>query len=191
MKKLKLIVLLICFTASSFASEDKLFGGGMFIETGYWKVSTLYGDASGSPLGIGGKLHFQLSKHYRIGMMGAKTTLNYINIGLEGSYLQLGYGGLTGEAVYEKGDVIITGGFLFGGASINNLHLLNKTVPESVYSAQINHYTSLIFSPIVSVEYAATEKISLTLICDYLMGDKIAEDTKLGPKFRFGVIFAS
>ena len=161
----------------------------MALQAGYIAVQTENGEAMGLMTGLGGRLHFNIHDHIRVGGAGAATNLNYDKPGNAGSYFQLSYGGLTLEATFPVNQWRFSLGILAGGGKSVNLDIrsvTNDTILGAIYEKE----ATFIASPLLTVEYHLTETISFMFLADFLMGNNLAKSTSLKyPKFHLGVLF--
>jgi len=171
------------------STGKRIFGGGMAVQGGYTSLENPYGEFSGAMFGLGGRLHFYLGTFIRLGGGGAAVKLSYEEPGLEGSYVRIGYGGITIELTRQFNNWQLSGGLLFGGAGFNNLHIISKT-NDSTVNSFLDDRSTLLLSPIVTLERSLSSSISLMAMVDYLWGPDLGEKHHLGgPKVHVGVLF--
>lgn len=183
-------IVLLSFQGFCFdVKEERTFGGGMAIQAGYTSLENEFGNFDGVIFGMGGRLYFYLGKLIRIGGAGAAVKLLYEDPGLKESYVRIGYGGLTAEFTWRLGDWQISPGLLIGGAGFSNLHVISKSGGDTV-DAFLDHRTTLVLSPIITLERSLTDAISLMGMIDYLWGPDLGDKQHLGgPKVHIGVLF--
>jgi len=186
------IILITIISRTAFSSDVKdgrIFGGGMAVQGGYVSFENTYGEFSGAMLGLGGRLHFYLGKLFRLGGGGAAVKLSYEEPGLDGSYVRIGYGGITVELTRQFSNWQVSGGLLFGGAGFNNLHIISKA-NDGTANSFLDDRSTLLLSPIVTVERSLSSSISLMAMIDYLWGPELGKKKHLGgPKVHIGVLF--
>jgi hypothetical protein len=185
-----LIAVSVCYAGSiSGAPEHRLFGGGMALQAGYVRIGNEFGSPQGVVKGLGGRLHFYLGNHWRVGGGGAAVSFGYKAPGLDGSYVRLGYGGITAEATGQRGRWRYSAGVLAGGGAFDNLHLISET-GGGRYEAVLDHRATMIVSPLLTLERSMTDAISLMIAADFLWGPHLGDRHHLGgPKVHFGVLF--
>jgi len=183
-------ILLLPFRGVSLDAMDaRFFGGGMAIQAGYVSLENKYGAFDGIISGLGGRLHFYLGTIFRIGGAGAAVKLFYEDPGLEESYVRIGYGGLTAEITRSIGSWQVSLGLLAGGGGFRNLHIISKN-DDTTIVAFLDVRTTLVLSPIVTIERKISDAISLMGMVDYLWGPDLGEKQYLGwPKVHIGVLF--
>ena len=190
-RSLSTLVFILLFSAASlFANGDSpRFGGGMGCLFQYASVQTGYGSLRGLGWGIGGRLHFYLGDHVRVGAMGSTWNLGYDNPGLKGSYYDLGYGGLTVEYGWRFFFSRISFGAVLGGGGITSLHVVSKDTSNNI-SAVYKSYSTAIYSPMVTFEQSLTKQMALMLVAEFLVGNRLGDNQMLGyPGLRVGVLF--
>ena len=171
------------------AEGQRIFGGGMAVQAGYTSLENEFGNFDGVIFGLGGRLHFYLGKLFRLGGAGAAVNLHYEDPGLKESYVRIGYGGITAEFTWCLGNWQISPGLLVGGASFSNLHIISES-GGSMVNAFLDHRTTLVLSPIFTLERSLSDAISLMGMVDYLWGPDLGDKQHLGgPKVHIGVLF--
>jgi hypothetical protein len=187
--KTQVLLMLFVFSCSndSFSQEKKkpiTFQGGMYYGSGYCWLNNEFGEAKGVVSGLGGRLHFNLLKHFRAGIMGNSVTLNYEN----SSYIKVTTVGLTAEAYYVAGRFNFAFG-AFGGFCIDkNLHAFSRI--GSFVNADFQKKRLGFISPMVTVSFQITQKISLALITDYLYSPLLSRNTSFNLlNARVGIFF--
>ncbi len=169
--------------------DHAVFGGGMAVQAGYVRLENRFGPFSGVMRGLGGKLHFYLGRYLRLGGGGASVSLPYEQPGLGGSYVAIGYGGVTAEATIPLKQWRISAGVLGGGALYTNMHLINRDA-SGEYQSLFIRSGSLLLSPILTVERSLTGAITLMGMVDYLWGPHLGDRRHLGgAKVHVGVLF--
>lgn len=180
---------LSAFAAGSSATSHRLFGGGMAVQAGYVKIDNEFGTINGVMRGLGGRLHFYLGKHLRAGGAGAAVSLAYDKPGVSGSYVRVGYGGLTAEATGQRGRWRYSAGLLVGGASFENMHIVERT-DRGRFDGYLDDRATFMISPLFTLERSMTDAISLMVMADYLWGPELGVRRHFGgPKVHLGVLF--
>lgn len=212
----KQIVLLIalslfCTTSLSGANRDidqkksrlafNGYSGGMMVHTGYVSAGNIsfagtdgnqFGTSriAGMPLGIGGAMKVNLGKHLRVGTEGYSSNLKY---GKNGSYEQVGWGGLLIDGVLPIGRWFPFAGVTIGGGGVKNVTVFDSTTQDFVLdngTTSYRKYAFLAVAPFAGVEFALTEKIHLVLKADWLLDTTSRQpDFVQGPRLYFGFMF--
>ncbi len=161
----------------------------MAFHTGYSNIENSEGKFGNVAFGIGGLLHFYLLNVLRIGSGGASSWMNYNTNGPDGSYMKLGYGGITVEFSKPYKQWRLSTGILLGGGSYKNLHLISKEDDGIIRSIYIDNGT-FIFSPLLSAERNINKSIKTFATMDFLIGPNISNQKHFGgPKLLIGVLF--
>ncbi|MDD4848100.1 MAG: hypothetical protein PHR53_04980 [Bacteroidales bacterium] len=155
------------------------FSGGMMLHSGYLfggtsSVQSTTGKLLGSqnmagmPWGIGGCLRFHFGNHFRMGMEGHSTTLNYAETG---SFFSLGWGGFLFDGYWTHHHWTFFGGGTIGGGRVQNLTLLESTPLDEIAENHSSYrtYGVMLITPFLGIEYAITPKIHLIAKADYLI----------------------
>jgi hypothetical protein len=175
--------------SASAAPPASRFGGGMSVYFQYADMAGDYGRLHGLAWGLGGLLHFNLTNHFRLGGMGSTYRLGYESPGLAGSYLDMGYGGLTAEFCLPVPIGRFALGIMAGGGRITNLHVLSRTPGDSV-AAHYESHAAMLASPILSYEHSLTRAMSLLIRLDYPVAMHNGNATTFGsPGLRIGIVF--
>jgi hypothetical protein len=182
--------ILFLFTTSLLAAPPaSRFGGGM---TGYFQYADIangYGRMRGLAWGLGGLLHFNCTSHFRLGCMGSTYRLDYKSPGLPGSYVDMGYGGLTAECCIPTALGRFSLGAMAGGGGITSLHVLSRT-PGDTVSAHYQSHGAMLASPILTYECPMTKSIALLARLEYLVALHGGNVSLFGsPGLRVGIIF--
>ncbi|HUI92440.1 MAG TPA: hypothetical protein VLX68_09365 [Chitinivibrionales bacterium] len=155
----------------------------------YADIAGDYGHMRGMAWGLGGLLQFNLTSHFRIGCIGSTYSLDYQSPGLSGSYLDMGYGGLTFEFCLPTAFGRFSLGAMAGGGGITNLHVLSRT-PDDTVSAHYESHAAMLASPILTYEFWLTKAISFLGRLEYLVAMHEGKVSTLGgPGFRIGIMF--
>lgn len=160
------------------------FQGGMYYGSGYGWLTNDFVEAKGVLTGLGGRIHFNFFKYFRAGIMGNSATINYEN----NSYLKVTTFGLTAEAYYVIGRFNLAFG-AYGGMCINrNLHVFAKN--GSYINADFKKKSLGFISPMLTVSYQVTHKLSLGIISDYLYAPLFSDENDFQlVNARFGIFF--
>lgn len=168
---------------------ESRFGGGM---TGYFHYADIEdadGRIRGLAWGLGGILNYTVSRNFRVSGMGSTYRLGYENPGMNGSYRDMGFGGLCLEyCVSIKTDKAAIG-FMVGGGRVTNLHILSKGPMDGI-SARYESKGIMIGAPMLSYEHALTKVVYALIRLDYPVGFNDGEVYALGgPGLRVGIVF--
>jgi hypothetical protein len=182
--------LMIALLSPVSAKENSpMFGGGMGVLLQYSSVPTDNGTLSGPAWGIGGRLHFYLGDHFRIGAMGSTWNLGYDSPGQKGSYYDFGYGGLTLEYGWRFYSCRLSLGGTFGGGAITNLHIIAAGSNEAI-NAIYDRHSTMVYSPMLTFEYSLTKQMALMVMAEYLIGNRLSSNQTFGyPALRIGFLF--
>lgn len=177
------------YTPVNAKTKDDFFSGGMAFHIGYSSIENSEDKYSGPAFGIGGLLHFYVLDFLRIGSGGASSWMNYETNGPDGSYMKLGYGGITIEFSKPIQKWRLSTGVLLGGGTYKNLHLISKDDDEIIRSKYTDKGT-FIFSPLISIERNINESIKTFATLDFIVGPNISNLKHFGgPKLLLGVLF--
>lgn len=194
MSKFIYFILIICLSMSLYTSvnaesKDDFFSGGMAFHIGYSNIENQEGEFGNTAFGIGGLLHFYFLEIFRIGAGGASSWMNYNTNGPDGSYMKLGYGGITIEFSKPYHEWRFSTGVLLGGGSYKNLHIISMNENGINSSIYVDKGT-FIFSPLLSTERNINESIKVFATMDFLIGPNISNKNHFGgPKLLIGVLF--
>ena len=169
--------------------NNRLFSGGMAAQTGYASLKNEVASFDGLMTGLGGRLQFYLGEHFRLGGGGAAVKMSYTHNGYEDNFTRISYGGLTAELTTRLKKWQLSAGILGGGGSYSNMHTVSETT-EGHLTVLLEIYSTVVLSPIITVERDLTESIALMLMADYLWGPKLGKNKHLStPKIHLGVLF--
>ena len=161
----------------------------MSVQAGYASLKNEVASFDGLMAGLGGRLQFYLGKHFRLGGGGAAVKMSYTYNGYEDNYTRISYGGLTAELTTRVKMWQLSFGLLGGGGSYSNLHTVSET-SEGRLIVLLDKESTLVLSPIITVERDLTESIAFMLMADYLWGPKLGKKQHLStPKIHLGVLF--
>jgi hypothetical protein len=164
------------------------FCGGMFYQVGWSRIQTPAGTVSGISRGLGGKLGFYVSPSLRLGAMGFSGSLRYDkNVHSPSSHISMSAGGLNAELVRHLRSVAFSAGIMLGGGRIEHLHIMDVGAGSNTVS--YNDYSTFLIAPMLSLEYPLSEKITVTVTADWLLGTAVISGINYGPSLRLGVLF--
>ncbi|MBN1116895.1 MAG: hypothetical protein JXA77_06815 [Bacteroidales bacterium] len=170
-------------------TESNIYSGGMlFFQPGYAVTHNGHQEISDISFGIGGILRFYVFDYITIGVFGGSQKLNYNSSNSQNSYINIGYGGPFVGFSQKSGKFRYTVSVFVGGGTIKNLHIENQ-IQELLVDAHLYKTPTVVVSPIISLDYALTQKLYLTMqtVC---LSAKFIDDKKfLNPALQMGVLF--
>lgn len=190
MKKLSLIICLLLFITSAFSQNSKknIYSGGMlFFQPGYMITENEYQDIRHPDFGIGGILRFYFYDTFTAGIYGGTQRTSYNSSYSENSYITVGYGGPIVGFSRQFGQFRYSASAFVGKATIRNLHI-EKQDSHLLVDAHFYKYSTLVYSPVLSVDYALTQRLLLTLqtVC---LTSKFDNKSLYNPTVQFGILF--
>jgi len=191
MKKTILLLICLVFAAVSFSQEENksLYSGGMLIvQPGLTITSNEHQDIRAASSSVGGILRMYFCKYFTAGIYGGSQKTHYKTTGSENSYINLGYGGPFLGVSHKTGKFRLTASAFAGMGSFQNLHIENQT-GNLLADANLYKTPALVYSPILSVDYAITKRIYLTAQTICLMG-KYDGNAYYNPTFQAGILFS-
>ena len=176
-------------TVFSQESDKNIYSGGMLIvQPGLIFTENNHQKIEDNSLGLGGILRFYFFKNLTAGIYGGTIRTNYSSKQSESSYLTLGYGGpFFGYSITNKRMRYTLSAFV-GSGTIKNLHIENQ-LNSLLEEAYLYKHSSLVISPILSVDFALSQRLLLSLqsVCLYT---KFDNDKKLyNPSIQLGILF--
>ena len=186
---LGILILLCSIPAISQNEKDNIYSGGMLLlQPGYAFTENRHQEIQDPSLGVGGILRFYFHKHLTVGIYGGTQRVNYNSSNSENSYLNLGYGGPFLGFTQKKGKIRYTLSAFVGGGTVKNLHIENQS-DNLLSEAYLYKNSTLIISPILSLDYALTQRLNLTFQTVCLSGKFDGDKTLYNPVFQIGVLF--
>lgn len=190
MKKIFLLVLLVFIAVKISAQTQKqnIYSGGMlFFQPGYLNANNNHQQIKEISMGIGGILRFYFFKNFNAGIYGGTQKSNYKTQFSDNSYINIGYGGAF-LGLSKKIRKIRLNLSIYGGkGSINNLHIENQN-NNFLTNAYLYKSPTTIFSPIISLDYSLTERISATLQFVFLNSKFQSKHFSI-PIVQLGILF--
>ena len=181
--------LLISIITVSQNTDKSIYSGGMLVfQPGYILTENSHQEIRDVNFGIGGILRFYFYEYFTSGIYGGTHKTSYNSTNSENSYINLGYGGPFLGFSHKTGKLRYTASAFIGFGKIRNLHIesQNNNVLSDAY---LYKYSTIVFSPILSLDYALSQRISLTLqaVC---LSAKINDNRSLyNPTLQVGVLF--
>lgn len=185
-----LIIILFIFSVSANSQEHKsIYSGGMLIlQPGYSMSSNDHQEIRETGMGIGGILRLYPLNNLTVGIYGGSQRTTYNSTNSENSYLNLGYGGPFVGYSRKSGRFRYTASAFVGMGSVKNLHIESQNGNVLTESYLYKH-SAKVFSPILSLDYAMTQKISLTLQTICLIATYDEGKMLYNPILQIGVLF--
>ncbi|MCX6308422.1 MAG: hypothetical protein NTY32_06200 [Bacteroidia bacterium] len=178
--------------AEQIQSENKgVYSGGMLLfQPGYTITSNdRQEDIKASSFAIGGILRLYFGKNLTAGIFGGSQKTTYPSAHSVNSYFNFGYGGPFIGLTRKSGKIRYTVSAFAGMGSIRNLHIENQT-GEVLDEAYLYQHSALVYSPIISLDYALTKRLSLTFQTLCLTGSFDGGRKFYNPTMQFGVLFS-
>jgi len=176
-----------CFSQST---EKNIYSGGMLLyQPGYAFSSNPFQEIKAASSGIGGILRFYIGEGLVCGIYGGSQKIHYSSAGSENSYLSLGYGGPFVGFSHKQDKFRFTLSAFAGGGTVRNLHIESQS-GDILEEAYLYRHGAFVVSPILSLDYSMTQKISLTLQTVCLVSHFDGDWNLINPVLQFGVLFS-
>jgi len=163
-------------------------GGMLLFQPGYTITSNDRQDIKASSFAIGGILRMYFGKYLTAGIYGGSQKTTYPSTNSVNSYVNFGYGGPFVGLTHKSGNVRYTLSAFAGMGSIKNLHIENQT-GTALTEAYLYQYSTLVYSPILSLDYALTKRLSLTFQTLCLTGSFDGGKKIYNPTMQVGLLF--
>lgn len=171
------------------AEKKGVYSGGMLLfQPGYTLTSNDFQDIKASSFAIGGILRMYFGKHLTAGIYGGTQKTTYPSTNSTNSYFNFGYGGPFVGLTHHSGKIRYTVSAFVGMGSIRNLHIESQN-GETLTEAYLYQHSALVYSPILSLDYALTKRLSLTFQTLCLTGSFDGGKNFYNPTMQFGVLF--
>lgn len=171
------------------AEQRSIYSGGMLLfQPGYTMASNGKQDIKASSMAIGGILRTYVGKHLTAGIYGGSQKTTYPTANATSSYFNLGYGGPFLGWTHKSGKYRYTLSAFVGMGSIKNLHIESQS-NETLTEAYLYTYSTLVYSPILSLDYSLTKRLSLTFQALCLMGSYDGGKKLFNPTMQVGILF--
>lgn len=184
------VICLLMVTVGKAGEEVKsLYSGGMLIlQPGYTITGNNHQDIRDVSSSIGGILRMYFCRYFTAGVYGGSQKTHYQTTGSSNSYLNLGYGGPFVGFSHKSGKFRYTASAFAGMGAFRNLHIENQS---GNYLSDANLYkaSTIIYSPILSIDYAITKRIYITAQTLCLMGE-FQNKSFYNPTFQLGILFS-
>lgn len=164
-------------------------GGMLFLQPGFTMTSNKHQKINDFNFGLGGILRLYLSDWLTTGVYGGTQKTGYTSANSDKSTLSLGFGGaFLGYSRQEK-RLRYTASALVGRGNIHNLHI-ERQIGDFLSEAYLYDYPVWVFSPILSIDYALTQRLQLTVqgVCPIARYN----DTRhiFNPTLQIGLLFS-
>lgn len=192
MKHLIVVMVLLCvIPCKGLQGETKprsIYTGGMLVfQPGITLTSNPFQSIHASSSSVGGILRFYFGDLLTAGIFGGSQQAGYNTAGSENSYVSFGYGGPFVGMSTRQGKFRYTLSAFAGRGTLKNLHIESEW-NNSLSEASFFEHSMMVFSPIVSVDYAITARISLTIQAICLYG-RLPENREFwNPTLQLGVL---
>lgn len=190
MRKLIIIFLLFGFLSlqAQDVKKDHYSGGMLFYQPGYTIAYNAHQKIEGYSTAIGGILRFYFWDYFTCGIYGGSQNTHYKSTGSDNSYIKFGYGGFFAGATYKTGRFRLTASFYGGMGGVDNLHI-EQQKQQTLKDAYLYEYSVITFSPILSVDFALTSKISFTFQTLCLTTRNSNKEFFYNPTAQIGILF--
>lgn len=184
-----LICLLMVTTGNAQDETKSLYSGGMLIlQPGITIAGNNHQGIQDMSSSIGGILRMYFCRYFTAGVYGGSQKTHYKTAGSENSYLNLGYGGPFVGISHKTGKLRYTVSAFAGMGSFRNLHIDNQT-GNFLSDANLYKASTIVYTPILSLDYAITKRIYLTVQTLCLMGE-FQHKSFYNPTFQLGILFS-
>lgn len=158
--------------SSAQTTDKNLYSGGMLIfQPGYSKFYNEFKNIESPTFGIGGIFRFYIGDIFVIGLYGGTQKGSYSMPESEDSYFSLSYGNLLAGITRKYKKSRVTASISAGHGSIKNLHI-NEIVDNRIVDARFISQSALLFSPLISFDYALTNRLLFTAQVSYFVDTK-------------------
>lgn len=183
------ILLMIGISAFSQNAGKNIYSGGMLIlQSGYTITENRHQEIKHVSFGIGGILRFYFCKYFTVGIYGGTQKIKYNSTNSQSSYINLGYGGPLLGFSQKTGKIRYTVSAFIGGGKVKNLHIESQN-DNMLIEAYLYKNSTIVISPILSFDYAMSQRLFLTLQTVCLVAKLNNDNTLYNPAFQIGVLF--
>jgi len=183
------IFFLVATVAFSQEGTKSLYSGGMLIlQPGYTMTTNRNQQINDFGMGIGGILRLYFYDYLTAGIYGGSQRTTYNSTASGSSYINLGYGGPFIGISKKAGRFRYTASAFVGKGSVKNLHVESQN-GDVLTEAYLYKYSTIVFSPIFSIDYAVSKKMSLTLQTVCLMAAYDDDKMLYNPVLQIGILF--
>jgi hypothetical protein len=182
-------VLLICPLLVT-AQTGSIYSGGMLVfQPGITLTNNGHQDISAGSGSVGGILRMYFGSNLTAGIYGGSQTTHYQSIGSDDSFFKIGYGGPFFGYSKLQGKFRYTASLFAGMGSVTNLHIDTHT-GDQLGDAWLHKSSTVLFSPIISVDYAITNRLFVTAQTICLTGKYDLNKWFYNPTLQFGILFS-
>lgn len=168
---------------------SNIYSGGMLIlQPGFTMTANEHQDIRDVSFSIGGILRMYFCDYFTAGIYGGSQKTGYITSGSENSYLNLGYGGPFLGISHKSGKFRYTASAFAGMGTFRNLHIESQDGNE-LTDADLYKSATVVYSPVLSLDYAITKRLYVTTQTICLMG-KFEGKSFYNPTFQLGILFS-
>ncbi|MBN2680929.1 MAG: hypothetical protein JXR58_00340 [Bacteroidales bacterium] len=160
----------------------------LFLQPGIIKTENQFQKIQNKSSGIGGILRFYPWKFLTAGVCGGNQKSSYSSLNSTNSFISMGYGGGFAGCSIKTEKFRFTASFLVGKGRVKNLHIesQNQSVLNEAYLFQ---NSTMVYSPIISVDYFISKKILLCVQGVYLFAKAHNNKALTNPALQIGVLF--
>lgn len=193
MKEFIVSTLLIVLVHSGFSNNSdttsNIYSGGMLIiQPGYSLASNSYQEIQNLNFGLGGILRFYFFDIFTAGIYGGTQRTKYDTENSKSSYLSIGYGGPFVGLSKRIGNFRYTASGFVGKGTIRNLHVQNQ-MGNQLVEASFYKTSTIVLSPILSVDYSLTQRLQLTVQAVCIMAKQENKEYLYNPTLQIGILF--
>ncbi len=182
-------VLLICPVLLT-AQTGSIYSGGMLVfQPGITITNNGHQDINTGSGSVGGILRMYFGKNLTAGIYGGSQTTNYQSTGSEDSFFKIGYGGPFFGYSKLQGKFRFSSSLFVGMGSVTNLHIDTHT-GDQLGDAWLHKSSTVLFSPIISIDYAITKRLFVTAQTICLTGKYDRNKWYYNPTLQFGILFS-
>lgn len=183
-----LIFAIILFAIIGNAQEKGIYSGGMLIvQPGIIITQNDFQQIRDLGFGLGGIMRFYITENLTAGIYGGTQKTTYNSTASSNSFISLGYGGPFFGFSKRVNRLRYTASVFAGRGSVKNLHI-EAQENNLLSDAYLYKSKTWVFSPLISLDYALTERLlisfqTICLIADY------NQNTFYSPTFQIGILF--
>ncbi|MEA4982416.1 MAG: hypothetical protein VB066_06825 [Paludibacter sp.] len=175
-----------CFSQNEAKS---IYSGGMLIlQPGFTMTANEHQDIRDVSFSIGGILRMYFCDYFTAGIYGGSQKTGYKTSNSVNSYLNLGYGGPFLGLSHKVGKFRYSASAFVGMGKFKNLHIENQ-VENELIDADLYKSATVVYSPVLSVDYGLTKRLYITAQTICLMG-KFDNKSFYNPTFQLGILFS-
>lgn len=191
MKKLLLNIIFFFIIISAFSQDsnnNKYSGGMLILQPGFIITENGHQNIQNYNFGVGGILRFYFYRFITAGIYGGTQRTKYNSSNSENSYISLGYGGPILGFSRKARKLRYTLSAFIGKGTIKNLHIESQN-NNMLTDAYFYKKSTLVFSPVLSIDYAVSQRLLLTLQTVCLTAKFDEDKTLYNPTLQLGILF--